>query len=387
MSEFIYLDNGATSYPKPEEVYTFMDQFYRKFGVNPGRSGYDLCMEAGEVVEETRQMLTSFFNGTDPNRLCFSYNSTDALNIIIFGMLQKGDHAISTTIEHNSVLRPLYHLEKFSGVEVDHIPFDEKGFVDPDDFKKKFKNNTRLVIVNHASNVIGTIQPVKEIGRLCRERGIPFAIDASQSVGKIPVDMEDLNLDVIAFTGHKSLLGPTGIGGLYVREGIEIRHTRAGGTGVRSAVRTHLYEYPYRLEYGTPNTLGISGLQAGIKWILEQGMEKLHAHEMKLTKKLRDGLRDVDGVTLYCQDDLTDHISVLLYNIDGFEALNTGTILDVDHNIACRTGLHCAPLVHEQLRTAKIHGGVRFGIGPFNTEEHIQTAINAMKEIAEMRKS
>ncbi|MEE9501723.1 MAG: aminotransferase class V-fold PLP-dependent enzyme [Candidatus Aminicenantaceae bacterium] len=387
MSEFIYLDNGATSYPKPEEVYTFMDQFYRKFGVNPGRSGYDLCMEAGEVVEETRQMLTSFFNGTDPNRLCFSYNSTDALNIIIFGMLQKGDHAISTTVEHNSVLRPLYHLEKFSGVEVDHIPFDEKGFVDPDDFKKKFKNNTRLVIVNHASNVIGTIQPVKEIGRLCRERGIPFAIDASQSVGKIPVDMEDLNLDVIAFTGHKSLLGPTGIGGLYVREGIEIRHTRAGGTGVRSAVRTHLYEYPYRLEYGTPNTLGISGLQAGIKWILEQGMEKLHAHEMKLTKKLRDGLRDVDGVTLYCQDDLTDHISVLLYNIDGFEALNTGTILDVDHNIACRTGLHCAPLVHEQLRTAKIHGGVRFGIGPFNTEEHIQTAINAMKEIAEMRKS
>ena len=387
MSEFIYLDNGATSYPKPEEVYTFMDQFYRKFGVNPGRSGYDLCMEAGEVVEETRQMLTSFFNGTDPNRLCFSYNSTDALNIIIFGMLQKGDHAISTTVEHNSVLRPLYHLEKFSGVEVDHIPFDEKGFVDPDDFKKKFKNNTRLVIVNHASNVIGTIQPVKEIGRLCRERGIPFAIDASQSVGKIPVDMEDLNLDVIAFTGHKSLLGPTGIGGLYVREGIEIRHTRAGGTGVRSAVRTHLYEYPYRLEYGTPNTLGISGLQAGIKWILEQGMEKLRAHEMKLTKKLRDGLRDVDGVTLYCQDDLTDHISVLLYNIDGFEALNTGTILDVDHNIACRTGLHCAPLVHEQLRTAKIHGGVRFGIGPFNTDEHIQTAINAMKEIAEMRKS
>jgi cysteine desulfurase family protein len=302
-------------------------------------------------------------------------------------MLKKGDHAITTTIEHNSVLRPLYHLEKFSGVEVDHIPFDEKGFVEPDDFKKKFKNNTRLVIVNHASNVIGTIQPVKEIGRLCRERGIPFAIDASQSVGKIPVDMEDLNLDVIAFTGHKSLLGPTGIGGLYVREGIEIRHTRAGGTGVRSAVRTHLYEYPYRLEYGTPNTLGISGLQAGIKWILEQGMEKLHAHEMKLKKKLRDGLRDVDGVTLYCQDDLTDHISVLLCNVDGFEALNTGTILDVDHNIACRTGLHCAPLVHEHLGTVKIHGGVRFGIGPFNTEEDIQTAIEAMKEIVEMRKS
>jgi cysteine desulfurase/selenocysteine lyase len=387
MSEFIYLDNGATSYPKPEEVYAYMDQFYRKLGVNPGRSGYDICMEAGEVVEDTRKTLTEFFNGTDPNRLCFSYNSTDALNLIIFGMLEKGDHAITTTIEHNSVLRPLYHLEKFGDVEIDYIPFDEKGFVDPDDFKKKFKNNTRLVIVNHASNVIGTIQPVKEIGRLCRERGIPFAIDASQSAGKIPVDMEDLNLDVIAFTGHKSLLGPTGIGGLYVREGVEIRHTRAGGTGVRSAVRTHLYEYPYRLEYGTPNTLGIAGLHAGIKWLLEKGMEKLHAQEMELTKKLRDGLRNVNGVTLYCLDDLEDHISVLLCNVDGFEALNTGTILDVDYNIACRTGLHCAPLVHEQLGTVNIHGGVRFGIGPFNTEDDIQTAVEAMREVAEMRKS
>ena len=385
MSEFIYLDNGATSYPKPEEVYTFMDQFYRKFGVNPGRSGYDLCMEAGEIVEETRQMMTSFFNGSDPNRLCFSYNSTDALNIIIFGMLQKGDHAISTTIEHNSVLRPLYHQSQ-NGVEVDLIPFDEKGFVHPDDFKDKFKENTKLVIVNHASNVIGTIQPIKEIGEICRENGVPFAVDVSQSAGKIPVDIEKMNVDIVAFTGHKSLLGPTGIGGLYVREGIEIKHTRAGGTGVRSAVRTHLYEYPYRLEYGTHNTSGIAGLNAGIRWIQDKGMEKLHEHEMKLTTLLRDGLTDVEGITLYCQDDLMNHISIFLFNVDGFEALNTGTMLDVDYNIACRTGLHCAPLVHEQLGLVEIHGGARFGIGPFNTEAHIQIAINAVKEIAESRK-
>lgn len=384
MSEFIYLDNGATSYPKPEEVYTFMDQFYRKFGVNPGRSGYDLCMEAGEVVEETRQMMTSFFNGTDPNRLCFSCNSTDALNIIIFGMLQKGDHAISTTVEHNSVLRPLYHLSQ-NGVEVDLIPFDEKGFVHPDDFKDKFKENTKLVIVNHASNVIGTIQPIKEIGEICRKNGVPFAVDVSQSAGKIPVDIEKLNADIVAFTGHKSLLGPTGIGGLYVREGIEIRHTRAGGTGVRSAVRTHLYEYPYRLEYGTHNTVGIAGLHAGIKWIQDKGMEKLHDHEMQLTTLLQDGLKDVEGITLYCQDNLMNHISIFLFNVDGFEALNTGTMLDVDYSIACRTGLHCAPLVHEQLGLIEIHGGVRFGIGPFNTEEHIRTAINAVKEIAQLR--
>ena len=385
MSEFIYLDNGATSYPKPEEVYTFMDQFYRKFGVNPGRSGYDLCMEAGEIVEETRQMMTSFFNGSDPNRLCFSYNSTDALNIIIFGMLQKGDHAISTTIEHNSVLRPLYHQSQ-NGVEVDLIPFDEKGFVHPDDFKDKFKENTKLVIVNHASNVIGTIQPIKEIGEICRKNGVPFAVDVSQSAGKIPVDIEKLNADIVAFTGHKSLLGPTGIGGLYVREGIEIRHTRAGGTGVRSAVRTHLYEYPYRLEYGTHNTVGIAGLHAGIKWIQDKGMEKLHDHEMQLTTLLRDGLKDVEGITLYCQDNLMNHISIFLFNVDGFEALNTGTMLDVDYNIACRTGLHCAPLVHEQLGLVEIHGGVRFGIGPIKTQEHIRPPINAGKEMAQLRR-
>jgi len=386
VSKIIYLDNAATSFPKPEEVYEFMDTFYRNFGVNPGRSGYDLCLEAGEIVENTRKMLTNFFNGDDPNRLCFSYNSTDALNLIINGMLKEGDHAITTTLDHNSVIRPLYHQYKFNGVEVDYIPFDSKGFVDPDDFTKKFKKNTKLVIVNHASNVIGTIQPVKEIGKLCKERGIPFAVDSSQSAGKIPVDIKELNIDVVAFTGHKSLLGPTGIGGLYVSEGIEIRHTRAGGTGVRSAVPTHLYEYPYRLEYGTANTVGIAGLYAGLKWIEKKGLANLHKHEMKLTTMLRDGLKDIENVTMYCQDDMTNHISILPINVDDLEALNTGTILDVDYNIATRTGLHCAPLVHKQLGTIDIHGAVRFGIGPFNTEKHIKTAINAIKEIAFSRR-
>jgi cysteine desulfurase family protein len=384
MSKIIYLDNGATSYPKPEEVYAYMDYFYRNFGVNPGRSGYDLCLEAGEVLEGTRKLLTEFFNGDDPNRLCFTYNSTDALNLIIFGLLRPGDHAITTTIEHNSVLRPLFHLH-LAGVEVDHVPFDGRGFVDPDEIRKRFKPTTRLVVVNHASNVIGTVQPVKEIGRYCREAGITFAIDASQSAGKVPVDMKDQFLDVVAFTGHKSLLGPTGIGGLCVREGVEIRITRAGGTGVRSAARAHLEEYPYRMEYGTPNTLGIAGLNAGVKWLLKQGMAGVHANEMKLTAMLRDGLADIPGVVMYCQDDLADHIGVLAFNIEGVEAGDVGTMLDVDHNIATRTGLHCAPLVHEQLGTDKVHGAVRFGIGPFNTEEHIMAAIGAVREIAASR--
>lgn len=386
MSKLIYLDNGATSFPKPEEVYSYMDHFYRNFGVNPGRSGYDLCMEAGTIVDDTRKLLTQFFHGTDFNRLCFAYNSTDALNLILFGLLRPGDHAISTTLEHNSVLRPLYHLSR-EGVEVDYVRFDGAGFVHPEDIRRKFRPNTRLVVVNHASNVIGTIQPIGEIGRLCREAGILFAVDTSQSAGKIPVNIQEQFLDIIAFTGHKSMFGPTGIGGLYVREGVEIRHTRAGGTGVRSAEKAHLDDYPFRLEYGTPNTVGIAGLNAGLKWLLNKGSDAIHKQEMELAQILRDGLAAIPGVILYCLEDLTDHIAVLAFNIEGMDAADVGMMLDVDHDIACRTGLHCAPLVHEQLGTAKIRGTVRFGIGPFNTREDIQAAIDAVRDIASFKRS
>lgn len=383
--EVIFLDNGATSFPKPEEVYRFMDYFYRHYGVNPGRSGYDLCREAGELVENTRKMLTEFFNGPNSDRLCFTYNSTDALNLALFGLLQPGDQAITTTIEHNSVLRPLYHLG-LQGVEIDYVPFDRNGFIDPDDIKKRIKKNTKLIAINHASNVIGTVQPIKEIGQVCQKQGVLLVVDASQSAGKVPIDMKEMNLDVVCFTGHKSLLGPTGIGGLYVAEGVDIKITRAGGTGVRSAQRTHLEEYPYRLEYGTPNVVGIAGLHAGLKWIQGKGLSNLHYQEMKLTERLVNGLKEQDGVTLYCQDDLTDHISVVAFNVDGMEAQDVGILLDVDYNIASRTGLHCAPLVHQQLGTDKIKGAVRFGIGPFNTEEHIKTAIQAIEEIVQFQK-
>ena len=385
MKDLIYMDNGATSYPKPEEVYTFMDAFYRKFGVNPGRSGYDLCMETGTLVDQTRRELTTFFNGDNPDRLCFSYNSTDALNLIIFGMLEKGDHAITTTLEHNAVLRPLYHLIQDCGVEVDHIPFDDKGFVDPEDFRKKFKSNTRLVVVNHASNVVGTVQPIEAIGRMCKEADITFAIDASQSTGKVPIDMKAMNIDIVAFTGHKSLLGPTGIGGLCVREGVEIRHTRAGGTGVKSAQHRHLDEYPYRLEYGTVNVQGVAGLHAGLQWILDKGVSTIHNQEMALTHRLRDGLAAIEGVKLYCQEDLRDHIAVLSFNIVGLQALDTSTMLDGEFNIACRSGLHCAPLVHEHLGTDKIGGSVRLSIGPFTTDAHIEKVIEAVSQIVDFQ--
>jgi cysteine desulfurase family protein len=381
----IYLDNSATSYPKPEPVYAFMDGFYRSHGVNPGRSGFDLCREAGEMVDETRRLLTGLFHGQDPNRLCFGSNATDALNLVFSGLLRAGDHVITTNLEHNSVLRPLHHLQLSKGVEVDHVPCDAAGFVDPAEFERRFKPNTRLVVVNHASNVIGTIQPIGEIGALCRAAGIPFAVDASQTAGMLPIDVEAQNVDILVFTGHKALMGPTGIGGLYVREGIELALSRAGGTGVRSAVKTHLAEYPYRLEYGTLNLLGVAGLHAGVTWVGSEGLEAIHEREMRLCTLLRDGVRDIEGVTTYCQDDLSRHIPVFLFNIRGFEAGATGPLFDVDHGVACRTGLHCAPLVHEHLGTTDVHGAIRFSLGPFNTVEHVEAAIAAVADIAAMR--
>jgi len=240
MSKLIYMDNGATSFPKPKEVYDFMYHFYQEHGVNPGRSGYDMCMVTEEVVHSTRALMTKLFNGTDPNRLTFSYNATDSLNIILNGLINSGDHVITTYLEHNSVLRPLNYLNKELGAEITHVPFNDKGYIDPDDIKKAIKKNTKLVVVNHASNVIGTVQPLAEIGKICAAEGIRFAVDASQSAGVINIDVQAMNIDAIAFTGHKCLMGPTGIGGSYVREGVDIKITKHGGTGVRSA-------YPYHL--------------------------------------------------------------------------------------------------------------------------------------------
>ena len=385
MKELIYLDNSATLFPKPKEVLDFMDSFYRHYGVNPGRSGYDLCMEAEQMVQETRKLLTEFFHGTKYEHLVFTYNASDSLNMIINGILKPGDHVITTTLEHNSVLRPLHHKYSEGMIEVDYIPFDPQGYVDPNDFRKRFKKSTKLLIINHGSNVLGTVQPVQEIGKLCREQGVIFAIDAAQTAGAEPIDVERMNIDLVAFTGHKSLMGPTGIGGLYVGEDIEIEPSRMGGTGVRSAYPFHLPEYPYRLECGTLNVLGIAGLNAGQKYLRKEGEENIRHKKLSLLERLQNGLMEVEGVTLYGSTSLENRLAVLSFNIEGYEAIDTGTLLDVDYNIATRTGLHCAPKVHEQLQTMP-EGAVRVSIGPFNTEEHIDHCINAVKEIASTRK-
>jgi cysteine desulfurase family protein len=380
----IYLDNAATAWPKPESVYRFMIDSYRSTGVNPGRSGYDLALEAGALLDNLRKRLTRFFGGDQdaPERLCFGYNATDALNLLIPGLLAPGDHVIATNLEHNSVIRPINHLVRDGGVEATFVPFDGAGFVDPGDIARAIRPNTALVIVNHGSNVTGTIQPVAEIGRLCREKGVTFAIDTAQTAGNIPIDMKEMNVDVLAFTGHKCLMGSTGIGGLCVRKHVEIRQVRSGGTGVRSAHPYHLEEYPWRLEYGTPNLVGLAALWAGQDWLDSNGVEDIHAREMKLAARLVEGVRAIHGVTVYCCESLDRHLPTVTMNVDGVEAGDVGTMLDVDHNVAVRTGLHCAPLAHEQLGTVAIHGAVRFSIGPFNTEEHIDAACRGIADIA-----
>lgn len=386
MSKLIYLDNSATSFPKPDVVYDFMNTFYRKHGVNPGRSGFDAAVETEEVVNNTRKMLTKLFNGgNDHNRLTFSYNATDSLNLIINGLVEKGIHVVTTMLEHNSVLRPLYVHNNAGTIDVTYVPFNSHGYVEPDDIKKAIRPNTKFVIVTHCSNVLGTIQPLKEIGKICKERGVIFVVDGSQGAGAVDFDMQDSNVDVYCFTGHKCLMGPTGIGGSYVREGIHINHTRAGGTGVRSAYPAHLEEYPYRLEYGTLNLLGVAGLNAGVKWIQEQGIMNIHNREMALWDKLRNGIQNIGGVTTYCADSKENKNPVLSFNINGFEAGDVGVMLDVDYSIAVRTGLQCAPKVHENIGTFDMHGTVRMSIGAFTTEAEVDSAIEAVKEIASIK--
>ena len=297
MSEFVYLDNAATTFPKPPEVIRFMCDFYAERGVNPGRTGFDLALEAEDVLLESRQALTDFFGGTDRNRLVFSLNVTDALNLLIGSVVEPGDHAITTCLEHNSVLRPMYQ-QRERGVEVDFVPFDEHGFVDPADIESRIKANTKLVVMNHGSNVIGTIQPVAAVGEICRRKGVLFAVDVAQTAGLVEIDVDAMKIDVFCFTGHKSLFGPTGTGGMYMGEHVDLIPCRSGGTGVKSALRSQPLDYPWRFEFGTLNTMGIAGLLAGQRWIASKGgVKALYEEEMVHATRLYEALEAMDNVT------------------------------------------------------------------------------------------
>jgi cysteine desulfurase family protein len=365
MSEYVYLDNAATTFPKPLEVIQHMCDFYSTRGVNPGRTGFDLALEAEDALLDARQALTDFFGGAVRDRLVFSHNVTDALNLLIGSVLEPGDHAITTCLEHNSVLRPMYQ-HAAAGVEVDFVPFDADGYVHPEDIAARIQDTTKLVVMNHGSNVIGTIQPVAEVGRICRERGVLFAID------------------VVCFTGHKSLFGPPGTGGMYIGEHVDIWPCRSGGTGVKSALKTQVEEYPWRMEFGTLNLMGIAGLGEAQRWIAARGgVSSIYEHEMRHARRLHEGLAEIDGVRLYCADMDRDHLPVFVFNIDGLPADQAGQLLDVEHNVITRTGLHCAPQVHEGIGTFDGDGTVRFSPGVFTTDEEVEIAIDAVADIAE----
>jgi len=388
MVELIYLDNAATTFPKPDVMHDAVHDFYKNYGVNPGRTGCDLALEAEKMVHDTRKKFSAFFNPSltaagkekDPNRLVFAANATMGLNLIVNGTVGPGDHVVTTMVEHNSVIRPVNHKVK-DGAEATYVVPDAEGYVGPEDIRKAIKKNTKLVVVNHASNVTGVVQDLAAIGAVCREEDVPFAVDTAQSAGVIPIDMAAWNISFVAFTGHKALFGPTGTGGVCVADDAEITGTVYGGTGVRSAYPYHLEEYPYRLEAGTLNLAGIAGLSAGLDWVLEQGLEAIRGHEMGLLAKLQNGLSRIKGVNTWGTTNLERRVATMSVTVANYDASDVGTILDVEYGILTRTGLHCAPLIHEHHGSAP-RGTVRFSVGPFNTEEHVKAAVKAVAEVA-----
>lgn len=392
MESIIYLDNAATSFPKPDIMHDTVRDFYRSNGVNPGRTGCDMALRAEEMIHETRKRLSAFFNKSlvdqgrakDPNRLIFTMNATMSLNLIINGTVLAGDHVITTTVEHNSVIRPVNHKVRDGGAEATFVRPDGEGYVDPEEIRKAIRKNTKLVIVNHGSNVIGVVQDLKAIGAVCREAGVPLAVDAAQTAGVIPIDMAECNVSFLSFTGHKCLFGPTGTGGICVADDAEIRGAIFGGTGVRSAEPYHLVEFPYRMEAGTLNLAGIAGLSAGLTFIEQRRMAGIHRHEMDLLAMLQDGLSEIRGVKIHGTRKLEARVATMSVTVANYDPSDVGTILDVDHNVLTRTGLHCAPLIHEHLGTSP-RGSVRFSIGPFNSKEHIEAAVRGVAQIAAQR--
>ncbi|RKD31670.1 aminotransferase class V-fold PLP-dependent enzyme [Thermohalobacter berrensis] len=376
----IYLDNAATSYPKPDEVYEAMYVSMKEYGANPGRSGHKLALKAGRAIYEVRELIAKLFKIDNPMNIIFTSNATEALNIGIKGLLEPGDHAITTSMEHNSVLRPLKSMEE-KGVELTIVQCDSEGNINLEDIEKNIKENTKLIVTTHASNVTGTIFPIKDISKIAKKNNIIYMVDAAQTAGVYDIDVEEMGIDLLAFPGHKGLLGPQGTGGLYIKEGLMIRQMKEGGTGSKSDLLTQPEMLPDKFESGTPNTPGIIGLGAGIKYILDKGIVNIRKHEVELTKYFMDELKKIDKVRIYGPMDIEKHAPVVSINIGNEDSSEVSYVLDKVFNIAVRPGLHCAPLAHKTIGTFE-HGVIRFSIGPFTTTEDIEKAIDAVKKIS-----
>lgn len=374
------MDNAATSYPKPEAVYEAVDRFNRFMGGNPGRGSSRSTLEAGSIVLQTREALAKFFNIEDSSRIAFTHNVTDALNIGLKGLLQPGDHVITTSMEHNAVARPLYFLSR-QGVEWTAVPCDGEGHLDPEDIRKAIRSNTRMICMLHASNLIGTIMPIEEVGRIARRENVLFMVDSAQTAGILPIDVERAHIDLLAFTGHKSLFGPQGTGGLYVRPGLTVNPLRQGGTGSFSEHLEHPELMPDSLESGTPNTPGLAGLLAGIQFIEATGLDTIHQKEQALLEQLIEGLSSISGVTLYGPADLKQRTAVVAMNVEGMDCGELSVSLDYEYGIITRAGLHCAPLAHQTIGTYE-SGSCRLSPGFFTTEEDIDKVVRSVYQLA-----
>jgi cysteine desulfurase/selenocysteine lyase len=375
----IYLDNAATSFPKPAQVIDAVEATLRLNAANPGRGGHQLSLQAGRLVMECRETVASFFGIADATRIAFTANATEAINLGLFGLLQAGDRVVTTSMEHNAVVRPLRALND-QGIEVVRVMGDHAGFVDPALLRQACCPGTRLLIMNHCSNVTGTLQAIEEVGPWCRRQGIVFMVDAAQSAGAFPIDVEEMAIDLLAVPGHKSLFGPPGTGFLYVHEGLELKPLLYGGTGNYSQSATQPHEMPERLESGTLNTIGLAGLKAGVEFLKAVGLDHVRSQEQELLGALIEGLAGLDGVTLYGPLDSARHGGALSFNVKNIDPSMLGFRLDREYGICCRVGLHCAPEVHGTIGTLP-GGTVRLSPGYFNTADDIEQTLSAIRAI------
>jgi cysteine desulfurase family protein len=381
MAAMIYIDNAATSWPKPEAVYRAMDDFARNFAGNPGRSGHRMAVESEHRVQKCRAALARLLHAKDPSEIILTLNATDALNIALKGLLKPGDHVITSQTEHNSINRPLTAMAAAGTITFDKAPTAPDGSVLPSEIEKLVRKNTRLLAITHCSNVLGVLNPIEDYVDLAKRWGITTLIDASQSIGVVPIDVRALGCDLLAFPGHKNLFGPMGTGALYVRPGVELRYFREGGTGYKADEEAQPLEMPYRLEGGTPNAHGFAGLLAGVEWVEREGLEKIWRHEKRLALAFAEGVRRAPGVEIYGVKSPERQIGPVSIRIKGLEPAEVGKLMDERYSIACRPGLHCAPGTHRFLGTYPA-GTVRFSFGYFNTEEHLESAIRAVNEVA-----
>jgi len=380
--DYIYFDNAATSWPKPEAMIEAMVDFNAHVGANPGRSGHRLSIEAGRIVFNARENIASLLGADDPHSVIFTRNATEGLNTIVRGFLRTGDHVITSSMEHNSVMRPLRALER-EGVELSVVQCSGIGDISPDDIAAVIKKNTRMIVITHASNVTGTIMPIADIAQMAREKGVIICVDAAQTAGSIPIDVIKDNIDILVFTGHKSLNGPQGTGGFYIRKGLErmVSPLERGGTGSGSEFEEQPDFMPDRFESGTPNTIGIAGLGAGAAYISAIGIEAIRKKEIDLTELFLDGIRSIKGVRIYGNTNSARRTALVSFSIDGMSPSDISFNLDERFNIMSRPGLHCAPSAHRTIGTFP-DGTVRFSFGIFTTEDKIKIAVKAIETLS-----